>query len=151
MWFLLIFILGLAVAAYGYIAWAMWSAPDEGPAPAGIVTIFMVVRLVQGWATIVALVGIADRFANRDHPRRAMLAEAVFPFYIIHQTIIVVAMWLLLMLPMPEWAQFAITLVATVAGCWAFYLIGREVPWLRPLIGLKLTRTAKPVKASATA
>jgi len=24
-----------------------------------------------------------------------------------------------------------------VAGCWAFYLIGREVGWLRPLIGLK--------------
>ena len=26
---------------------------------------------------------------------------------------------------------------ATVAGCWAFYLIGREVNWLRPLIGLR--------------
>ena len=105
----------------------------------------------QQWGAIIALIGIADRYWNRAHPWRQMLTEAVFPFYLVHQTIIVVAMWLLLMLPMPEWAQFAITLVATVAGCWAFYLIGREVPWLRPLIGLKLTRAAKPVKASATA
>ena len=127
----------LAVAAYGYIAWAMWSAPDEGPAPAGIVTIFMVVRLVQGWATIVALVGIADRFANRDHPWRAMLAEAVFPFYIIHQTIIVVVGWWLLQGQVAALPAFLILVAATVAGCWAFYLGGRRIDWLRPLIGLQ--------------
>jgi surface polysaccharide O-acyltransferase-like enzyme len=127
----------LAVAAYGYIAWAMWSAPDEGPAPAGIVTIFMVVRLVQGWATIVALVGIADRFTNRDHPWRAMLAEAVFPFYIIHQTIIVVVGWWLLQGQVAALPAFLILVAATVGGCWAFYLGGRRIDWLRPLIGLQ--------------
>ena len=127
----------LAVAAYGYIAWAMWSAPDEGPAPAGIVTIFMVVRLVQGWATIVALIGIADRFANRDHPRRAMLAEAVFPFYIVHQTIIVVVGWWLLQGQVAALPAFLTLVAATVAGCWAFYLGGRRIGWLRPLIGLQ--------------
>ncbi|MGN6691359.1 MAG: acyltransferase family protein [Sphingopyxis sp.] len=127
----------LAVTAYGYIAWAMWSALDEGPAPAGIVTTLMIVRLVQGWASIVALVGIADRYANRDHPRRAMLAEAVFPFYIIHQTIIVlVGFWLLRggVAPLPS---FLILLAATVTGCWLFYAIGRSIGWLRPLIGLQ--------------
>ena len=127
----------LAVAAYGYIVWAMWSAPDEGPAPAGIVTIFMVVRLVQGWATIVALIGIADRFANRDHPRRAMLAEAVFPFYIVHQTIIVVVGWWLLQGQVAALPAFLILVAATVVGCWAFYLGGRRIGWLRPLIGLQ--------------
>ena len=126
-----------AVAAYGYIAWAMWNAPDEGPAPAGIVTIFMVVRLVQGWATIVALVGIADRFANRDHPWRAMFAEAVFPFYIIHQTIIVVVGWWLLQGQVAALPAFLILVAATVGGCSAFYLGGRRIDWLRPLIGLQ--------------
>jgi len=24
-----------------------------------------------------------------------------------------------------------------VAGCWLFYLVGRRVRWLRPLIGLR--------------
>jgi len=127
----------IALAAYGWIAWAVWSAPGEGPPPAGIVTLFMVVRLVQGWAAIVALVGIADRYANRDRPRRAMLAEAVFPFYIIHQTIIVlVGFWLLRggVAPLPS---FLILLAATVTGCWLFYAIGRSIGWLRPLIGLQ--------------
>ena len=127
----------IALAAYGWIAWAVWSAPGEGPPPAGIVTLFMIVRLVQGWAAIVALVGIADRYANRDRPRRAMLAEAVFPFYIIHQTIIVlVGFWLLRggVAPLPS---FLILLAATVTGCWLFYAIGRSIGWLRPLIGLQ--------------
>ena len=127
----------LALAAYVWIVWAMWAAPGEGPPPAGIVTPFMIVRLVQGWASIVALVGVADRWWNRDHPRRAMLAEAVFPFYIVHQTIIVVAGWYLLQARVAALPAFLILIVATVTGCWLFYAIGRSIGWLRPLIGLQ--------------
>ena len=127
----------LAVAAYVWIVWAMWAAPGEGRPPAGIVTPFMVVRLVQGWAAIVALVGVADRWWNRDHPRRATLAEAVFPFYIIHQTVIVVAGWYLLRAGVAALPSFWTLIVATVTGCWLFYAIGRSIGWLRPLIGLQ--------------
>jgi peptidoglycan/LPS O-acetylase OafA/YrhL len=103
----------------------------------GVVTWFMAIRLVQGWAAIVALVGIADRFWNRDHASRPMLAEAVFPFYIIHQTVIVLVGYWLLLAGVGPLATFLILVVATVAGCWAFYLGGRQVNWLRPLIGLQ--------------
>ena len=127
----------LALAAYLWIVWAMWAAPGEGPPPAGIVTPFMIARLVQGWASIVALVGVADRWWNRDHPRRAILAEAVFPFYIIHQTIIVVVGWHLLQAGVAALPSFLILLVATALGCWLFYAIGRSIGWLRPLIGLQ--------------
>src|SRR3546814_6209279 len=95
------------------------------------------VRLVQGWAAIVALVGIADRFWNRDHARRPMLAEAVFPFYIIHQTVIVLVGYWLLLGGVGPFASFAILVAAPVAGCWAFYLGGRQLGWLRALIGLQ--------------
>ena len=97
----------------------------------------MVVRLVQGWASIVALVGIADRFADRDHPWRAMLAEAVFPFYIVHQTIIVVVGYALLRGGVPPLPFFLVLFAATITGCWLFYAIGRSIGWLRPLIGLQ--------------
>ncbi len=92
---------------------------------------------VQQWAAIVALIGIAERFWNRDAGVRPMLTEAVFPFYIIHQTIIVVVMFWLLGLSLPGWAEFAVLVAATTAGCWAFYLGGRAVPRFRPLIGLR--------------
>ena len=66
-----------------------------------------------------------------------MLAEAVFPFYIIHQTIIVLVEYWLLPLHLAPLAEFAILVLATIAGCWTFYLVGRRIDWLRPLIGLK--------------
>lgn len=127
----------LAVLAFLPIGWIEWTWPGDTRAPEWAVTLFHVARQVQGWATIVALVGIADRFWNRDHPWRATLAEAVFPFYIIHQTIIVVVGWYLLQGQVPALPSFLILIAATVAGCWIFYAIGRRIGWLRPLIGLQ--------------
>jgi peptidoglycan/LPS O-acetylase OafA/YrhL len=108
--------------------------------------VFEVARIFQGWGTTVALIGLADRYWNRDHKLRPMLTEAVFPFYIIHQTIIVVVGWYLLPLVLPTAAEFAILVAATVAGCGGFYLAGREVPLLRPLIGLQLARAERPAR-----
>lgn len=68
---------------------------------------------------------------------RAMLAEAVFPFHIIHQTIIVVVGWHLLRADVAALPSFLILLAATMIGCWLFYAIGRSIGWLRPLIGLQ--------------
>ena len=127
----------IAVLAFLPIGWVEWTWPGDTKAPDWAVTMFHVARQVQGWATIVALLGIADRWWNRDHLLRAMLAEAVFPFYIIHQTIIVVVGWYLLNGGVPALPSFLILLFATIIGCWLFYAIGRSIGWLRPLIGLQ--------------
>lgn len=99
--------------------------------------LFASARAVQGWSMIVALIGLADSYLNRDHPWRRVLTEAVFPFYLIHQTIIVGVEGWLLHFGLPRAAEFAILLVATLGGCWIFYAVGREIGWLRPLIGLR--------------
>lgn len=65
-----------------------------------------------------------------------MLTEDVFPFYIIHQTIIVLVGWWLLPTGIGAGGAFLILLAATVSGCWLFYWIGRRIAPLRPLIGL---------------
>ena len=129
--------LAIAVVAFGVVAWIMclWLTGAQ-PADWGRLP-FNIAHLVQGWATIVALVGIADRYWNRDRPSRATLAEAVFPFYIIHQTIIVVVGWYLLQAGAAALPSFLILLVTTALGCWLFYIIGRNIGWLRPLIGLQ--------------
>lgn len=129
--------LGVAVVAFAVVAGIMYlwlsgaRPPEWGQLP------FDIAHQVQGWATIVALVGIADFYWNRDHPQRAMLAEAVFPFYIIHQTIIVIVGWYLLRGEVAALPSFLILVAATVTGCWLFYWIGRNIDWLRPLIGLQ--------------
>src|SRR3546814_7530464 len=65
----------LALLAFLPIAWTEWTWPGDTRAPGWAIILFHVARQVQGWAAIVALVGVADRWGNRDHPKRAMLAE----------------------------------------------------------------------------
>ena len=130
----------LAVGGYAAIVAVELTWPGNTIAPRWVYAPYGAAHAVQQWAAIVALIGIAERWWNRDAPARAMLTEAVFPFYIIHQTIIIVVMYWLLPVGLAGWAEFAILVAATVAGCWAFYLVGRAIPWARPLIGLR----AKP-------
>lgn len=131
----------LAVTAYAIVA-GIETAYLKTPITGDVWYWFGMVRAVQAWTSIVALIGMADRWLNRDHPWRAMLNEAVFPFYIIHQTVIVLVAGALLGVGIGPLAEFAVLLAATVTGCWLFYRIGREIDWLRPLIGLRARKPA---------
>lgn len=126
----------LAIAGYLVVAGLTIAWLGE-PAPPAARIAFEGARIVQGWGAIVALIGIADRFWNRDHRWRPTLTEAVFPFYIVHQTVIVLVAYRLLPLDLPPAAEFAILVPATALGCWSFYLAGRRIAWARPLIGLR--------------
>ena len=143
-WWLLA--LGIAVTGYLFIMGA-----ELGWWRGGLMTQRTYIRLYgsahafEQWGGLIALIGAAERWFNRDRPLRPMLTEAVFPFYIAHQTIIVVVMYWLLPAGLPLWADFAILVTSTIAGCWAFYLIGRSIGWLRPLIGLR--RRIRPLAA----
>jgi hypothetical protein len=124
------------------IAYPDFSFPDGNMA---VLWSYRLARHLETWPAIAALTGIATRYWNHDHPWRAMLAEAVFPFYIIHQTVIVVVGGWLLPYHFSPLTEFAILVATTIAGCWAFYLIGRSIDPLRPLIGLK--RRSRAVSA----
>ncbi|WP_288458984.1 acyltransferase [uncultured Sphingomonas sp.] len=127
---------GIAILAYILVAAIEIRWPGNTmPAPWG--TIFSVARAVEGWAAVAALIGYADGHWNRDHRWRPMLTEAVFPFYIIHQSVIVLVAYWLRATGWPVWLDAIVLVAATVAGCWAFYLIGRAIGPLRPLIGLR--------------
>jgi peptidoglycan/LPS O-acetylase OafA/YrhL len=127
----------LGLLAFIPIAWIEGTWPGDTVAPDWVFLPYHVARHINGWLIIVALLGIADAYWNRDHPQRAMLAEAVFPFYIVHQTIIVVVGWYLLQGGVGALPSFVILVAATMLGCWLFYRIGRSIGWLRPLIGLQ--------------
>ncbi|WP_298670466.1 acyltransferase family protein [uncultured Sphingomonas sp.] len=127
----------IALAGFATVLLIEYSWPPDVPTPRWVLRPYGAAHALQQWGAIAALLGVADRWLNRDGPARTMLTEAVFPFYIIHQTIIVLVMFWLLPRGLSGPAQFAILVVATVAGCWAFYLGGRAMPFARPLIGLR--------------
>ena len=131
--------------SYAFAAWVEWQWSGDAIPPYPLGHCFSFARAVQGWSAIAALIGFADSRWNHDHRWRPMLTEAVFPFYLIHQTIIVVVAWALTSAGLGMATNFAILVAATVAGCWAFYLGGRAVAPLRPLIGLRVNgRTPRP-------
>jgi len=138
-----------AILGWSYLAWAELAYPGDARMGYALGLLYRVARSTEAWCAIVALVGLAETHWNRDSKWRPMLAEAVFPFYIIHQTVIVVVGYWLLMTPTTAYERFLILVAATVAGNWAFYLIGRRIELLRPLIGLKRRTAPKPVPAAA--
>lgn len=124
------------ITIVAYVAMIFLLVASPRPLPVAADLGYTILRVVQGWTAIIALLGIADRFWNRDHAARPMLNEAIFPFYIVHQTIIVAAIWVLLPSGMNTMWAFATVVAVTALGCWLFYRLGREISWLRPLIGL---------------
>ncbi len=129
---------GVGLAAYAVIVAFDMAIPGES----GALELFVLrlARSIQAWGLIVGLLGFAREHLHRDGPARRYLTEAIFPFYIAHQTIIVLAGYWLAPLRLGASKEFAIILASTLTGCVLTYEVGRRIGWLRPLIGLKLAR-----------
>lgn len=129
----------LAMALLAWAALLMYlDWRNEGVSPPDWMRIsFRGVREWQAWTAIVAAIGFAHRhLRHADGPIRRLLTQAIFPFYLIHQTIIVVAAHYLDEVRLPLAVEIPLLVVTTAAGCWLFFELGRRVPALRLWIGL---------------
>ena len=91
---------------------------------------------MSGWA-IVAACGWAQRAFPRESPRLRQASAAVFCFYILHQSVIVLLTQALKPLALP-WGLEAVLLVAlTFASCGIAYVGLRRVPGLALLLGIQ--------------
>lgn len=89
------------------------------------------------WCALVAAFGFAKHRLDFDHPWRLPLVEAVFPVYIVHQTILILASQLLLPLQWAPALEAAVIIVATFTLSYAGYLLVRRWRALRPWFGLR--------------
>lgn len=132
----------LAVAGYGGV---MLFRAVAGADPAvWSVTAGRLALAVQAWGAILALLGWAEEKLRRPSPALVYLTQAVFPYYIVHQTVIILTAYWLRPLDLSLAAQFAVITAATVTGCGLSFEVVRRVSWLRPLFGLKGPSTAGP-------
>jgi peptidoglycan/LPS O-acetylase OafA/YrhL len=93
---------------------------------------------LQAWAAIVAAFGFAQlHLRNADGPARRYFTDAIFPFYLIHQTAIVVFAFYLAKLALPLWIEAPTLIGLTLLACWTTYEIARRTPFLRPWFGLR--------------
>ena len=79
---------------------------------------------------------LADIALNRDHRWRAKLAEAVFPAYLVHQTIIVLLGWYLLRFNLPNGVLFMLIGSAVVAGSALAYELAKRIGPLGIVLGV---------------
>ena len=89
------------------------------------------------WLAIVVVLGFARRWLSRDSAARRYLTDAIFPYYIVHQTAIIMIAHVLRGSGVSAEVEAVLIIGGTAASCIATYEIVRRVSWLRPLFGLK--------------
>ncbi|RYZ08513.1 MAG: acyltransferase [Comamonadaceae bacterium] len=96
-----------------------------------------VLRALYLWTVIAAILGHAHRYLNRPWRWLAWANDSVYPWYILHQTLIIVAVVALAPLHLGPVLEAVLLVAMTVLGCWVLTSgLIRRVRWLRPLFGL---------------
>lgn len=128
--------LGLAILGYAAYASLRWIY-RHGEEPAWVLPVREIGFVLDQWCAIAAVMGFGAKHLTRGGPVLTYLTLGVFPFYIVHQTVIVVAAHHLARLGLPQGLEAALLIVSTFGACFATYEIVRRVGVLRPLFGLK--------------
>jgi len=105
---------------------------------------------VLQWCGIVGAVGFARRHLNRDGDLRRYLADAVFPVYILHQTLTIVVASALAWRAYPPALEGALLAAGTFGLSFLGYEWARRVRWARPLFGLKAQSVPHTSRAVST-
>jgi len=88
------------------------------------------------WASLCAALGYGRSAITRTLPLVDRAQSLAYPFYIFHQTVIVVLGWSMLRLSLGPWSFFASLTILSFLATWALCEIVARVPWMRPLFGL---------------
>ncbi|WP_280152704.1 acyltransferase family protein [Piscinibacter sp. XHJ-5] len=141
----------LAVALTGWAAMLAMSARFGMPssAPGAAVFAWRAVYSATQWCAILAAIGFAYRHLNVGHRLHRYLVDAVFPVYILHQTLIVVLAQVLRPLGWAPALEGPLLVAATFVLSFAGYEAVRRVPMLRPWFGL--SNAGRAVHAPAIA
>lgn len=130
----------LAWAAFATYAW-LYRADDATP-PELLRAAMRLVYAIDQWCAIAAILGFGARHLTRGGPVLSYLTLGVFPFYIVHQTVIVVVGHYLAKAGLDQGLEAAILVGVTFVACFATYEFVRRVGALRPLFGLKFNQSS---------
>ena len=130
--------LGVAVLGWGYLTAYIGAYSDgTGSPPLALRLIALLSYGAQQWLAIAAVVGFAHRHLMHDNPARRYLTGAIFPVYILHQTVIVVVAHALKPSHLYPPIEGVLLVLVTAATCFLSYEVIRRVRALRPLFGLE--------------
>lgn len=139
-------VLSLAVVI-ALIMGPIWANFDAVVAvvPDWFLQVMRVIRIWYAWLVILTFLGGAQRYLNRPSQILTYFNNAVFAWYIAHQTIIVGAIYFLTNPAIPPWAEFLLIASITAAASHLFYEFGRRLPgWLPLFFGIEPKKQSSP-------
>ena len=141
--------IALAIATVFFLSFLALRSTRDGGMP---------VRIYAGiaygfyqWLCMVAVLGFARRWITKDSAARRYLTDAIFPYYIVHQTAIIMIAHALRGSGLSAGLEAGIVIGGTAATCVITYEVVRRVALLRPLFGLKMAASepAWPMRPSS--
>jgi hypothetical protein len=145
--------LGLVMAMYVFfwlpnreIPGFAWMPPTHSsPQYEWAFFIYRSLKALNSWCWILAICGYALRYLHLDRPFVRYANEAVYPFYILHQSVMLPLGYVVLRQPWPLNAKFWAIALGMFAITWALYEgVVKRTALTRLLFGLK-PLPAKPV------
>lgn len=132
--------LGWALGLFAVYATLVFTLPDQTAywQQASIYTL----RNAYIWSALCAILGWAHVLLNRPFRWLPWAREAVYPWYILHQSLIVLCAFWLLPLHVGPVLEPLLVIAGTVGGCWALHAFLRRVNLLRACFGMKSMRRA---------
>jgi peptidoglycan/LPS O-acetylase OafA/YrhL len=106
--------------------------------------IWDVTSLFLAWACGITAVGFAKQYLNFDSGFRKLANEAIFPFYLLHQPVIVVVGYFIIHWDIAVlWKVLLITIISLAIITCLYMLVIRRVNFLRVIFGMKMVRNEK--------
>jgi len=99
-------------------------------------TFYGVILSANHWAWIFAVVGLTGFWLNRPSDKLSYATKAILPWYVLHQTLIIVFAWWLKPFELNIAIESPILLMLTVGGCYVGYELIRRSTVLSFLCGM---------------
>ncbi|MBD2701314.1 acyltransferase family protein [Spirosoma sp. BT702] len=132
------FFLVVAVSCIAVLYWKFYWGVTLPERQDNSLYIYGVANSLHIWAIILTVVGFARRYLNFSNPWLTYLTPAVYPFYILHQTVIVVSGYYVVSWDLPIFIKLVlIILICFLVIIGLYHLLIRRFILTRILYGLK--------------
>lgn len=110
-----------------------------------------VMAIFVGWFTVITVVAFGQHYLNKAHRWLNIINEGLYPFYILHQTVIITIGYYICQLPWSITAKFWTVSLLTLVICLALYIaLVRPFNTMRLLFGMKPKKVVKTPAITGT-
>jgi surface polysaccharide O-acyltransferase-like enzyme len=127
--------LSLLTVYMGYLSIVEWDLPGHNP-------LYLMVRAINSWSWLLSFVGFSSHHLNFNNRFLKYANEAVLPFYVFHQTVIVVIGYFIKDWTWAVFPKYLLLAAASFILIMVLYeFVVKRVNVLRYLFGMKKQKT----------